>query len=82
MKAVLFHTNLQEANLQHAQLVGADMGKAHLGEAKLDHADLRGVVMTSVQGLTQEQINKACVDEQSLLPRGLQHPVPCHVENR
>jgi uncharacterized protein YjbI with pentapeptide repeats len=75
--ANLTHANLQEANLQDATLVGADLTGARLNLADLRRTNLRGATLISVTGLTQVQLDAACVDEQTQLPPQLNRPAPC-----
>jgi uncharacterized protein YjbI with pentapeptide repeats len=70
--AFLWQAQLQGAFLTRAQLQGAN-----LVEANLEGAQLQGADLTDVQDLTQPQINRACVDEQTILPKGLTKPVSC-----
>jgi len=82
-EANLFEAQLQEANLYGAQLQEADLSYANLQGATLGAfvlgfpTDLRGANLTGVKNLTQEQLNKACVDEHTKLPKGLKRPKPC-----
>ncbi len=46
----------------------------------LSKADLRGANLTDVKNLTQTQLNQACVDEHTKLPKGLTRPEPCAEE--
>ena len=55
----------------------ANLQKAFLREARLQKADLRGANLTNVENLTQEQLNSACVDENTELPKRLKRPPPC-----
>ncbi|HSQ91242.1 MAG TPA: pentapeptide repeat-containing protein, partial [Nitrospiraceae bacterium] len=73
----LTHANLQEANLRGATLSGANLTGAQLGAADLRHATLHGANLSSVSGLTQAQLDTACVDEQTKLPAELSRPAPC-----
>jgi uncharacterized protein YjbI with pentapeptide repeats len=70
-KAHLNRANLQEAvlrgtDLQEAILVGADVQKADL-----TGANLSGSYLSKTEGLTQEQLDDACGDENTTLPEGL-----------
>ena len=54
----------------------------NLSGARLDSADLRranftGANLSSAIGLTQTQLNAACIDDKTKLPPGLSHPAPC-----
>ncbi len=63
--ANLTHANLQEANLRGATLSGADLTGAQLDKADLHRATLHGANLSLVSGLTQAQLDTACVDEQT-----------------
>jgi hypothetical protein len=78
--------NLNSANLNSAQLYGADLNNAylnfanlnnayligaHLNNAQLDHADLSGANLFSAEGLTQTQLDNACGNASTTLPKGL-----------
>ena len=74
--------NLEGARLSHANLRGANLTGANLKGARLDAADLHranlaGTDLRDVHHLTQVQLNEACVDEKTQLPRTLQRPKPC-----
>jgi uncharacterized protein YjbI with pentapeptide repeats len=58
--------DLTGANLAHANLTNADMTGT-----KLDITSIKGTDMTTVRGLTQEQIDDACADAETRLPAGL-----------
>jgi uncharacterized protein YjbI with pentapeptide repeats len=47
---------------------------ANLAGADLQLARLEGANLGRVRGLTQEQINKACLDDKTQLPTGLVRP--------
>ena len=80
MKANLQEASLVKANLQQADLGHANLQQADLYEANLSKADLRGANLTDVKNLTQAQLNQACVDEHTKLPKGLTRPEPCSEE--
>lgn len=70
-EAMLTDTRLQEAFLngaqfQKADLRGAKLYKAHLAEADFTGADLRGADLREADGLTQNQLDKATTDENTL----------------
>ncbi len=73
-RAFLVKADLRQANLTGANLVQADLRRANLEGADLNRTDLRGAILTGVVGLSQEQINRACVDEKTRLPVGLESP--------
>jgi hypothetical protein len=91
-KAQLEYANLTRANFSEAQLQGANLDnamlhlailhKAILRDASLQHAmlfqaNLQGADLSNVKGLTQYQINMACMDQHTKLPPGLSRPKPC-----
>jgi len=76
-QATLFRANLEEAILDRARLYGADLRGANLKGASLKGTDLRAVSIFHVSGLTQAQIDSACVDERTRLPKELTPPPPC-----
>ena len=73
----LHNTNLQGADLSGAQLQKACLRAAQIQGADLRGARLQGADLTVVANLTQDQINVACIDENTLLPEGLTRPAPC-----
>jgi hypothetical protein len=68
--AILRGANFQGADLRGADLQGADIQRANLQKTKLMGA----------KNLTQDQVNTACVDENTQLPEGLIRPAPCPAE--
>ena len=74
--ANLGDANLQEANLYSAGLQEARLGSANLQGADLYHADLQGANLTGAdltkaKGLTREQLDEACGDDETNLPDDL-----------
>ena len=69
IKANLNKAILSGADLFGADLSGADLSGADLEEANLREANLSGVDFTNVRFLTQEQLDTACGDEETKLPR-------------
>lgn len=85
--------NLSGANFTHAHLTGTELDdamlhlaifkkthfhkKASLRHAMLYRAQFREVDLREVKGLTQSQINMACLDLHTKLPQGLNRPDPC-----
>ncbi len=67
--AVFVEAVLMRANAQRARFVRADFTRARLDETDFSGADLR-----QARGLTQAQLNAACGDRQTRLPRGLSVP--------
>jgi uncharacterized protein YjbI with pentapeptide repeats len=78
--AIFAHAQLQGAILSYANLQGAIFADAQLQGATLEGAQLQGVGLDRTKNLTQDQINTACVDENTRLPEGLIRPAPCPVE--
>ena len=91
-KAQMEGANLTRANFSEAQLQGANLDnamlhlailhKAILQDASLQHAmlyqaNLQGADLSNAKGLTQYQINMACMDQHTKLPPGLSRPKPC-----
>lgn len=67
-EARLRKANLREARLMGASLFGATLEGANLTGARLDGTDLRGADLRQSEGLTQEQLNGAIGDENTILP--------------
>jgi uncharacterized protein YjbI with pentapeptide repeats len=80
--ANLTNANLQEANLRGATLSGADLTGARLDKADFRRATLHGANLSLASGLTQAQLDTACVDEQTKLPAELNRPAPCVVAKK
>ncbi len=71
--ADLRRANLFEAYLSGTDLSGADLRRADLRytrliDAKLSGADLKRANLDGVKNLTQEQLEKAKIDEKTFLP--------------
>ena len=62
------------ANLTHASFVGAYLRGATFHDATLEGANFSGAEMSHARGLTQRQLDAACGDEATTLPRGLRIP--------
>lgn len=63
-------TNFSRANLQNAIAVGTFFGSSTLNGADLSGANFSGADLTLTKGLTQAQLNRACGDENTRLPKG------------
>ncbi len=59
------------ANLTQTNFVGAYVGYADFHGAQLDGANLSGTNLKGVRNLTQAQLDGACGDASTLLPKGL-----------
>jgi len=63
--------NFSRANLSQASLVGGYFSGANFSGASLNGANLSGAEAANARGLTQRQLDGACGDEATELPRGL-----------
>jgi uncharacterized protein YjbI with pentapeptide repeats len=61
-------------NLQNATAVGTYFGSSKLAGAQLGGANFSGADLSLVQGLTQSQLDQACGDESTRLPKGQMIP--------
>lgn len=66
--------NFSRANLTNASLVGAYLQGAKFQGAILVGANISGAEFDHALGLTQAQLNRACGDGSTRLPRGLSVP--------
>lgn len=66
-------------NFEDAVLVGGWFGRSNFAGAKFGNANLSGSDFTGARGLTQSQLDTACGDAGTKLPKGLTI-VPCKVE--
>lgn len=64
------------ANMTNASFVGAYLEGANLRGAILSGVNFSGAEMDRAVGLTQRQLDRACGDDSTALPRGL-HVRPC-----
>jgi uncharacterized protein YjbI with pentapeptide repeats len=62
------------ANLTNATFVGTFLGGANFKGATLEGANFGGAEMGSARGLSQAQLNKACGDGSTIVPKGLHIP--------
>lgn len=76
-KAQLQNASLNEAMLHMAIFQESNLDGASLEGAMLFQANLRGVDLSKVKGLTQPQIDMACTDKATKLPPKLSRPKPC-----
>jgi uncharacterized protein YjbI with pentapeptide repeats len=63
--------DLREANVSGAIFTGADFDGADLTDANLQGAQIPGANLRTARGLTQAQLDEACGDAQTRVPRGL-----------
>jgi uncharacterized protein YjbI with pentapeptide repeats len=68
--------NLSGANLGNANLEMADLRGAYLG-TRNGRANLSGVNLELVENLTQAQLDCACGDAYTEVPKGMKKPPPC-----
>jgi uncharacterized protein YjbI with pentapeptide repeats len=75
--AMLHRAKFENAALRETSLLRVMLYQAEFHQAKLPKAKLQGVDVRDVKGLTQGQINTACLDGLTLLPTDLTRPKPC-----
>ncbi len=73
-RANLGGANLQRTDLSKTDLRGANLKYANLKNAILNRTKLQGADLTSARNLSQEQIDKAIVDEHTKFPDYLRNP--------
>ena len=62
--------NFARANMQNVIAVGTYFGSSDLSDADLSGANLSGADLVLAKGLTQSQLNRACGDNNTRLPKG------------
>jgi uncharacterized protein YjbI with pentapeptide repeats len=72
--AVLTGASFARADLTNASFVGAYLQGANFTGAKLSGVNFSGAEMNRAVGLTQGQLNQACGDDSTLIPRGFSIP--------
>lgn len=72
--AVLTGVSFARADLTNASFVGAYLQGANFSGARLSGVNFSGAEMNRAVGLSQGQLNGACGDDSTLLPRGLSIP--------
>ncbi len=72
--ALFTNANLSGANLTNATFVGAYLEGANLQGAIMTGANFSGAEMDKARGLTQRQLDAACGDDTTKLPRGMRIP--------
>jgi uncharacterized protein YjbI with pentapeptide repeats len=72
--AVLTGASFARADLTNASFVGAYLQGANFSGARLSGVNFSGAEMNRAVGLSQGQLNGACGDDSTLLPRGLSIP--------
>ncbi len=78
--AEMERANLSQVDFEDADLTGADLKGAilsgasfegtQMAHADLDHADFRGVDLSRALGLTQAQLDRACLNATTRVPAG------------
>ena len=63
--------NLSQANLENAIAVGTYFGSSTLSGASLAGTNLSGADLSLAKGLSQAQLDRACGDRATRLPKGL-----------
>ncbi|MEM7328343.1 MAG: pentapeptide repeat-containing protein [Pseudomonadota bacterium] len=63
-------SDFKQANMQNAIAVGTYFGASNFSGADLTGANFSGADLTIVRGLTQAQLNRACGDANTRLPKG------------
>lgn len=76
--SILWGVNLEGANLDGAHLEGANFWEARLEAARISGSHLQGASLLNVNGLTQDQIELAYIDESTVLPEGITPPGATH----
>ena len=71
---VFSSANFSRANLTNATFVGAYLQGANFSGATLSGANFSGAEMDRAVGLSQRQLNSACGDGTTQLPRGMTIP--------
>jgi uncharacterized protein YjbI with pentapeptide repeats len=75
--ANLSGANLRGANLRDANQFAFGLKPADLSDANLSRADLSGANLPNVKNLTQTQLDDACGDANTKLPKGFEPLKPC-----
>lgn len=65
------HSDFSKVDFADATLVGGAFGGSDFTGAKFDNANLSGSDFATAKGLTQVQLNTACGDAATKLPKGL-----------
>jgi uncharacterized protein YjbI with pentapeptide repeats len=73
------HADFSDVNFEDAVLVGGSFNGAKFNNANFAKANLSGSDLSTATGLTQAQLNVACGDAETRLPKGLVLPA-CKAE--
>lgn len=71
-QSILFRTDLRKAILAEAILIGADLNHAKLNGTNLQFAQLHRADLRTSTGLSWEQISKAVITDETMLPPELE----------
>jgi hypothetical protein len=66
--------DLLGADLEEALLSGANLKDANMSQARLYRTSLDGADLTDARNLRQDQVEEACVSEETKLPAGITRP--------
>ncbi|MDP6454518.1 MAG: pentapeptide repeat-containing protein [SAR202 cluster bacterium] len=66
--AIMWGVNLEGANIDGGHLEGANFWEANFEGARISGAHLQGASLLNVNGLTQDQLEGAYIDESTVLP--------------
>jgi uncharacterized protein YjbI with pentapeptide repeats len=69
------HADFSDVDFEDAVLVGGSFNGARFANAKLKNVNFSGSDLSTATGLTQAQLNEACGDAETRLPKGLVLPV-------
>jgi uncharacterized protein YjbI with pentapeptide repeats len=72
--ALFTGVDFRQADMTNASMVGAYLQGANLRGARLKGANFSGAEMDRALGLSQRQLNAACGDSSTTLPKGLHLP--------
>lgn len=68
------HADFSDVNFEDAVLVGGSFNGSKFDNAKLARVNFAGSDLSTATGLTQAQLNEACGDAETRLPKGLTLP--------
>ena len=80
--AVLLRANLTGADLARAKLSGAKLANARMAQVRMFRTRVEGADLSATVGLTQVQVDSACGDKQTILPKGIKTSSswPCNTD--
>lgn len=74
------HADFSDVNFEDAVLVGGSFNASKFDNANLVNVNFSGSDLSTATGLTQAQLNRACGDAETRLPKGLSLPA-CKSDN-